>query len=317
MTGRSQQPLRLACLALLTTAHACAAPLQPTASPLQAPPPAATAASAEASDRVYSAAEQAFVDFGVMAAELARADVIFFGEHHGDRGTHRLQRDVLEALSRQRSDVILALEMFERDVQPALDAYLADRITEDEFLARARPWPGYATDYRPLVEFARTRGWPVIAGNVPRPLAAQVAGGGLAALDALPPEERTWAADTLHCPRAGDYYERFVALMRNHPPADGVDASALADRMYEAQCVKDETMAESIARALLARPGALVVHMNGAFHSDFGQGAVAGTERRLPGREVRTLTALPLSAAAPADAEREAGRADYLLFPRP
>ena len=57
----------------------------------------------------------------------------------------------------------MTLEMFERDVQPLLDQYLAGNISEKNFLDGARPWDRYTTDYRPMVELARVHGWPVIA----------------------------------------------------------------------------------------------------------------------------------------------------------
>ena len=94
-----------------------------------------------------------------MLAAIARADVVFVGEQHDDPNTHRLERALLEGIARRRSDVVVSLEMFERDVQKRLDDYLAGRVTEEDFLKEARPWPRYATDYRPLVEFAkRTNG---------------------------------------------------------------------------------------------------------------------------------------------------------------
>src|SRR5690349_22509367 len=46
-------------------------------------------------------------------------------------------------------------EMFERDVQPALDAYLAGRLSEKDFRAQSRPWGNYDTAYRPLIERAK------------------------------------------------------------------------------------------------------------------------------------------------------------------
>ncbi|UQT38864.1 ChaN family lipoprotein [Acidaminococcus intestini] len=56
--------------------------------------------------------------------------------------------------------LVLSLEMFEKDVQASLDAYLAGRMTEMEFLKVSRPWPNYERDYRHLVEFAKRRGFP-------------------------------------------------------------------------------------------------------------------------------------------------------------
>ena len=113
--------------------------------------------------------------------------------------------------------------------------------------------------------------------------------------------------------------------MSGHPGAPGVPAPAdavkreMTERFYFAQCLKDETMAESIAQAHAVgstggkRP--LVVHVNGAFHSDFGLGTAARTRRRLPGKRIVVLAMLPvndLDALAPDGDERK--RADYLVY---
>ena len=90
---------------------------------------------------------------------------------------HRLELSLVEGLVRRRVPIVIAMEMFERDVQPVLDQYLAGTITEEQFLKDSRPWPRYATDYRPIVEFARAHHLPVIASNVPRHIATDVSYG--------------------------------------------------------------------------------------------------------------------------------------------
>ena len=267
--------------------------------------------------RVYDTAARAFVDFESMVAALARTDVVFVGEQHDDPNTHRLELAILEGLLRRKRAVTVSLEMFERDVQPHLDRYLASTSAEAEFLHASRPWPRYETDYRPLVEFAKRNGWPIIAANVPRRHASAVAKEGLGAIEALTAAERTQAASAFECPRDA-YFERFAAAMAEHPPPDAAKKSpeenrARVERYYDSQCLKDETMAESIARA--AAEGAAVVHFNGAFHSDFGHGAVERTRRRLPGRSIAIVTILPrggLDGLVPAEEDRR--RADYLIY---
>ena len=144
--------------------------------------PAAPPASVPAyvPERVYDTRKNAFADFELMLADLATADVIFVGEQHDDPNTHRLELGMLEGLRRRRVPVIVSLEMFERDVQAAVDRYLSGAMVEAEFLKDARPWPRYATDYRPLVELAKAHGWPVVAANVPRRFASEVAKSGQA-----------------------------------------------------------------------------------------------------------------------------------------
>ena len=103
-------------------------------------------------------------------------NVIFVGEIHDSRFAHEAEFTLLTGLSERDPNLVLALEMFERDVQDILDAYLRGGISEDQFLDQSRPWPNYQDDYRPLIELAKTRGIPVIAANVPRRAAAAVDG---------------------------------------------------------------------------------------------------------------------------------------------
>jgi uncharacterized iron-regulated protein len=101
--------------------------------------------------------------------------IIFIGEEHGSRVSHHAELTILRGLAERDSNLVLALEMFERDVQDVLEAYLKGKITEKKFLKQARPWPNYPKDYRPLIEFAKKKGIPVIAANAPRRAAAAVA----------------------------------------------------------------------------------------------------------------------------------------------
>src|SRR6187549_1970408 len=118
-------------------------------------------------ERVFDNRGKGFSDFEVMLADLARADAVFVGEQHDDPNTHRLELAIVEGLTGRGIQVVVSLEMFERDVQPSLDRYTGGDTTEQQFLKESRPWPAYATDYRPLVEFAKAHKLPVIAANVP------------------------------------------------------------------------------------------------------------------------------------------------------
>ena len=263
--------------------------------------------------RVFDTSKRSFADFETMAADIARADVAFLGEQHDDPNTHRLELAVLEGLARRRGNVILSLEMFERDVQEPLEHFLLGHIAEDEFLKDARPWPRYATDYKPLVDFAIAHDWPVVAANVPRALASEVSKSGFGVLEGRSDVEKAWFANDRQCPDSDDYFRRFAEAMGQHP------GDASVRNFYLAQCLKDETMAESISRAYTAgtageaRP--LVVHVNGAFHSDFHEGTAARLERRLAGRRVAVISMLPvadLDTLAPAG--EDVKRADYLVY---
>src|SRR5262245_34162431 len=151
--------------------------VQTTAQPTPGAPVSSAAQPAVAyiPQRVFDTRKQSFTDFESMLVDLAHADVVLVGEQHDDANTHRLEAAILAGLLRRHVPVTVSLEMFERDVQPTLDAYLAGSITEEDFLKGSRPWPRYTTDYRALVELAKAHNWPVVAANVPRKYAAAVA----------------------------------------------------------------------------------------------------------------------------------------------
>ena len=268
--------------------------------------------------RVYDSHHKRFSDFETLAAEASRADVVFLGEQHDDAATHRMELALLQAIARRRGNVVLTLEMFERDVQPILSQYLAGTVPEDSFLRRSRPWPNYGPDYRPLVEFARRHGWRVVAGNVPRRMASAVSSRGLEAVTGLSDSSRAWAAGELQCPE-DDYFRRFAREMGQHPmgsgpPPSAAELAAMTRRFYLAQCVKDETMAESIVRAHGDAGEPLVIQYNGDFHSDFGEGTAQRVKRRLPGARIVIISAIPVASLDAVDARSLRKQGDWLLF---
>lgn len=227
-------------------------------------------------------------------ARLNAADVVFLGEYHEDPNTHILQFEILTELYAMREgQVALSMEQFERDVQPVLDDYMAGRIDEAAFLAQSRPWPNYDPDYKRLIEFSKAHGIPVCAANIPRPLASRVAKQGFdAAWAGYSAEERPWIAAETTAPKDA-YYSLFAQVMGFGQDAHGGGMGMSEDMLYsvyQAQCIKDDTMAESIARLRAADAGALIVHTNGSFHSDYRLGTV-----------MRVLARRSPPAAAPAD----------------
>jgi uncharacterized iron-regulated protein len=277
--------------------------------------------------RVFEAGRREMADFERLAADVSAADVVLVGEEHDDRNSHRVELMLLEALARRRSGILVGFEMFERDVQDPLDHFQMGHLTDDEFLKASRPWANYAQDYKPLVDFAIAKTWPVFASNAPHAIVTTVSKNGLDALKTLSGDSAGWVAKDLSCAPTGDYYRRFVDSMEDHPadaaarPADHTPTVSRQDlnRFFEAQCLRDETMGESIALAYetgsLGGKHPLVVHFNGSFHSDFREGAAAAAHRRLSRQRLLVITLLPvadLDAATPDKTDRR--RADYLIY---
>jgi uncharacterized iron-regulated protein len=270
--------------------------------------------------RVFDSAAGKFGDFESMAAQLAKADVVFVGEQHDDPNTHRLELAILESLARRGRRAVVSLEMFERDVQDPLEHFLMGHSDEADFLKASRPWPRYATDYKPLVDFAISKDWPVVAANVPRPIASEVAKGGLDVLKSKSESDRRLFAADLKCPTEGEYFRRFGEAMGSHPAADasGDEARRTLERYYFSQCLKDETMAESIAQTFAATRAAgapVIVHYNGAFHSDYRLGTAERTVRRLPHARVVVISVKPVADLDAITVSTDDARVgEYLLY---
>lgn len=240
-----------------------------------------------------------------MLDELAERDVVLLGETHLDDVTHRFEHAVLEGLAQRRAGkLVLSMEMFERDVQPLLDRYLAGKVDEAAFLAEARPWGNYRPDYRPLVETARIRKLPVVAANTPRPVLRKAAQGATGYAEARA-EHPEWLPEQIF-PASDDYWARVDRTIRGHGPPGG------GDRTYAVQNLWDNTMADSIAGAVKAHPEHGVLHVVGAFHVEEHDGTVAQLRRRTPKLELATLTVVPTTDLA--RAEPAPSRADFVVY---
>jgi uncharacterized iron-regulated protein/dienelactone hydrolase len=224
---------------------------------------------------------------------LAEAEVVFLGETHLDESTHRLELAVLEGLiARRQGEVVLSLEMFERDVQPLLDRYLSGELDEAQFLAGSRPWNNYRTGYRPLIEAARRAGVSVVAANFPAPLRRELAQAGAVDLSGLSAEQRELAPAEL-LPHGELYWKRVDNAIRGHAAMMGAPDPDPRARLMSTQSLWDNAMGEACAQALERWPGRLVLHVNGGFHTAYGDGTARQMELRRPGTDARTVAIVP------------------------
>lgn len=159
-----------------------------------------------------------------VADDLSRFDVVFFGEFHGHSGVHLAQMRLFSALQERNATMTLSLEQFERDTQHLVNLYLEGKIGEKVLAEEGRAWPNYAQSYRPLVEFAKDNGLPVVASNAPKEMVICVSKKGTEILDTIPMPDRGWVAKELHI-EEGAYLDKYRSFMENsstHGP-DGPD----------------------------------------------------------------------------------------------
>ena len=96
------------------------------------------------------------VGYQKMIADLAKKDIILFGESHNNPISHWLEYEVTADLAKQKP-MVLGAEMMEADNQEAVDKYLKGEIDEEQLPKEARLWLNYATDYAPLLNFAKEK----------------------------------------------------------------------------------------------------------------------------------------------------------------
>ena len=193
---------------------------------------------------------------------ISKTDVLLFGEFHNNPISHWLQFELVSDLKTNNINFSIGAEMFETDTQEVLNLYLSDSLNESKFRKEARVWSNYATDYKPVLDFAKETSTPFIATNIPRPYATSVyKNGGFSALDSLDQNEYEFIAPL---PISFDIelpsYQNMLDMMGGHGGED----------LVKAQAIKDATMAHFILKNL--SPNQVFFHLNGSYHSNDFEG---------------------------------------------
>lgn len=300
--------------------------------------------------RVYDG-EGEPLSFSDVVSAMGRADAVLVGETHDDVIGHRVETRILVRGAQEvgavggsggaSRPVVLSLEMFERDVQYVLDEYLAGLITEDQFERSARPWDRYDTDYRPMVEFARAHGIPVVAANAPRRYVNRVSRLGPESLRSLSGLARSYLPPLPYPGPSELYTEQWNALMSemmgemraSTPDTSKADAEEEAETEEEtpseapppmhdmsnalqAQALWDASMGEAVALQLRMRQGALVIHYAGSFHVEKGTGIPERVVDYRPGSKLLTVVLQPAEDVATWDADEYDGLGDFVILTR-
>lgn len=270
---------------------------------------------------IVSADTGTIITVAELARQLAETDIVVVGEYHGHHASHLLQARLQQALYQQNPRQILTMEQFSLNNQGALDAYLAGETGEAEMMEDANAWENYKASYRPLVEFAREHQLQVIAANAPADIVRCVGRQGKDYLKSLPEAQRATLPEQAFLDTP-EYRDKFISTISgNH----GVEANQteLSGRLlntYQAQLLRDNTMAERILSALSEHPRHQVLHTTGTFHSEQRLGTVAVLEQRMPELSVAVISPiewLPGEQAMPVAENRHKGDYLYFILPLP
>jgi len=222
-------------------------------------------------------------DYGDMLKEALKADIVFFGELHDNPISHWLELEITKDLFNEKGkDLVLAAEMFETDNQILVDEYFSGVIKESSFEDEVRLWKNYKTDYKPLLDFAKTNGLKFVASNIPRRYASVVNTGGFEALEKISPEGLRFIA-----PLPVEYDPELPCYKDMLSMGGGAMGHA-TENLPKAQAIKDATMAHLIVK--YRQDGESVIHYNGSYHSDRYMGIIWYLNKYSPGLKIATIT---------------------------
>ena len=226
--------------------------------------------------------------YNKMVADLAKADMVFFGEYHNNPISHWLQLELAKSLYDVKKDkLFFGAEMFENGNQLVLNEYLAGSYPEEKMLREVtQMWRNYKTDYKPLVDFAKDNKLRFIATNIPRRYASMIYKKGVDALKELSPE-----ALALISPDLEKFFDEVVYADMKDKMGGHVPENMLNIQM--AQASKDATMAHF--SVINFEKGQLFMHINGSYHSNNERGIIWWLNKIKPGLDIKSITTVTRS----------------------
>ena len=222
------------------------------------------------------------ISYSNLIEQSLQHDLIFFGELHNSAIAHWLQHEMVRDLAADQSaNLVIGMEMFEADQQVLIDEYFSGIISQNSFESEARLWNNYQTDYKPIVEFARSNNLKLVATNIPRRYASSVYRDGLDALSALGAVAKQWVAPLpIYVDKDLPAYQNMLQMAHGHG----------GDNLIYAQAVKDATMAHFILLNMGLNDR--MIHLNGSYHSNDREGIVWYIKEMVSGYNILTINTI-------------------------
>ncbi|TCD08245.1 hypothetical protein EZ449_12615 [Pedobacter frigidisoli] len=259
--------------------------------------------------KIYDVKKQKEITLNDIALDMNNADVLFFGEEHNDSIGHYLELEIFKKLNEKfPQKIVLSLEMFHTDVQPEIDEYLANVISEKNFIKEGRAWSNYK-DYKPLIEYAKDNKLQVIAANAAARYSNAVTVGGLGVLKNFPKASLNFLPPLPIDTATGRYNEKFTDLLGGH--------SMGSMKVYQTQNFWDATMAWSIAKFVKANRGIKVFQLNGRFHSDEKLGTLAQLQKYAPKLRIMNISSFSDESFETPDWQKFKNLGDYIIITDP
>ena len=216
--------------------------------------------------------------------KLATKRVVYVGEAHTAYQDHLVQLELLRQLHSHNPDVAIGVEWFQARFQEHLDDYIEKRISEKELLNKTEYYSRWRFDYRlyrPIMQFAREHGIPVIALNASTELIRAISSGGI---ENLPEEMHTQLPSYYDYTNAA-YEKKLREVYEMHSERSGEFRW-----FHESQLTWDETMADNVAKYLDENPVHRMIVFAGRGHISHRHGIPSRVQRRIEVKDATVLT---------------------------
>jgi uncharacterized iron-regulated protein len=229
-------------------------------------------------EEIFALPQGGRISFRQLIDDLNSTTVVFLGETHDLYGHHEIQAKVIQELLKNGKEVVLAMEMFDRSRQPILDQWSQGALTEEEFLKDVKwetTWGMDYSFYKGILDKARDHHLKVVGLNIERDLVRKVAQDGVQGLS---------HEDKIKLPEmdlTDQEHRRYIAsIYKTHHSGSAKDF----ENFYQAQCLWDEAMGETLSRFLRSPEGKgkTLVVLTGSGHVVFDFGIPKRFYRRNP-----------------------------------
>lgn len=234
--------------------------------------------------------------------KIAHNRVVYVSETHTQYEHHLNQLAIIQSQHKRHQNLAIGLEFIQQPFQSVLDDFVAARIDEETMLKGTQYFERWSYDYRlyrPIFDFARKQGIPLIALNIDKDLIEKVKTEGIQNLGA---EHRELLPAEIDRYNAA-YRQRLQEVYDQHPHDDNDSF----ERFLEVQLLWDEGMAEKANDWLQQNPDGHMVILAGSGHIMYRNGIPDRLYRRNP---VPSSTVINISRDSPVNADM----GDYIIL---
>jgi len=213
-----------------------------------------------AEPRVFRVSDAKTISFEQMIDDLRKSDLVLVGETHNIESHHRLQLDVIKALSNSKTPLAVGVEMFIAESQDELNKWVNGSLPLEEFIKEYyKNWGFPWTLYEAIFLYLRDNRIPATGLNVPAEITQKISKSGFSSLTKeelkkLPPETGC-AVD-----------EKYMKFIRRAYSMHGHGQKQFIN-FCEAQLIWDQVMARNLVEYIKKNPQRTVVALAGNGHA--------------------------------------------------